>query len=27
MWGRAPVGSLQVFGEASLVEEWFALCR
>ena len=27
MWGRAPIDSLQVFGEASLVEEWFALCR
>ena len=27
MWGRTSVDTLETFGEASLVEEWFALCR
>ncbi len=27
MWGRGPVDALDVFGEASLVDEWFELCR
>lgn len=27
MWGRASVDTLETFGEVSLVEEWFALCR
>lgn len=27
MWGRTPVDTLEIFGETSLVEEWFALCR
>ncbi|MEO0491946.1 MAG: maleylpyruvate isomerase family mycothiol-dependent enzyme [Actinomycetota bacterium] len=26
-WGRAPVDTLEIFGEASLVEEWFTLFR
>lgn len=27
MWGRGPIDALEVFGDASLVDEWFQLCR
>ena len=27
LWGRAPVETLEIFGDVSLVDEWFELCR
>ena len=27
MWGRGPLDSLEIFGDADLVDEWFQLCR
>ncbi len=27
MWGRGSIDALETFGDASLIEEWFELCR